>query len=144
MRQKEFFSRQTPEIQELMASMAITHTSAEILDVLTNHDVAATNNHIHHYRWSRGIKVGRYARVVPADTQHERVGQYIAAIRELDWEMWKNLNLGCRCAAFARCATVLCNAGMIEKVEGYRPVKYTRCVTDDEMDAWYAKEMGEC
>ncbi len=143
MSQKEFFSRQTPEIQKLVSSLVVTHTSGEIIKILKTRGVIATKNNISHYRRSNNIAIKRYDTVVPAETHHERVGQYIAAVRELGWEMWKNLNLGCRGAIYARCAAKLCDAGMIEKVEGYRPVKYTRCVTDDEMDAWYEKELVE-
>ena len=144
MSKKEFFSRQTPEIQELMETISTTHTSTEIVEVLNARGVAATKNHVCHYRRANSIKIKRYESVVPAESHHARVGQYIAAVHDLGWEMWKNLNLGCRGATFARCATVLCDAGLIEKVEGYRPVKYTRLVSDDEMNEWYAKEMVEC
>ena len=141
MSKKEFFSRQTPEIQELMETISTTHTSTEIVEVLNARGVAATKNHVYHYRRANNIKIKRYESVVPAESHRERVGQYISAVRELGWNMWKNINLGCPCAAYARCATKLCDAGLIEKVEGYRPVKYTRLVSDDVMDAWYSQEM---
>lgn len=139
-RQKEFFARQSPEVQEVIKSMSTTHTSPDIISELKNHGVHATANHISHYRHTNSASFGMYERVVPASTHHERIGQYIAAIRDLDWEMWKNVNIGCYGHAFSKCANKLCAAGMIKKVEGYRPIKYTRVVSDDEMDVWYAKE----
>ena len=117
--------------------MAQTNTAAEILSELKKHGVDANESNIAYYRLVNDVQTSRYEHVVPADTFTSRIGQYIEAIRAHTITSWNNRSLGMRGAAWARCATTLCNEGFIEVVAGTRPVRYERVVEMGVIDAWY-------
>lgn len=135
---KSFFERQSPEIQELMAEMAGTYTTFEIIEALKEKGVIANRYSIHYYRYKNGIKMNRYDVIKPEKEFNDRIWQYIEAIPSYHGDTWANKNIGCKSQAWTSVTRLLVSNNLIEPI-GRRPIRYSMIVPHNEIVKWYKK-----
>lgn len=140
-RQIGFFGKQPQHIQDMVLLMLEDHTVADVLAHLNTLDIHPTPDQLGHFRRKHSKSSGRHPTTSPGDTFDERVWQYITAIPRHHGDTWSNLNLGFKGQTWARCATKLRNAGMIEQV-ATRPARFSQIVPIAEIEAWYDGEVS--
>jgi hypothetical protein len=124
----------------MVLRMSKDHTASDITEHLNALGIHPTPDQLGHFRRKHSKSSGRHAITRPADTFPERIWQYISAIQLHNGSTFTNSNFGFKGQILARCATKLCNAGMIEQV-ATRPARFSQVRSDAEMEAWYDDEV---
>lgn len=133
---KQYIEMQTKHIQETLVEMFKDNTVAEMLTYLESEEVHATKDMVYHYRRKHSIPSRVHPKVEAKNTFYERIGQYVAAIRQFNGNQFSNKTLGMHGAIWARCATKLHDAGLIQQVD-IRPCRYVQVCSDGDMLEWY-------
>ena len=136
-----FFEKQPQHIQDMVLRMSEDHTADDVLAHLGILGIHPTPDQLGHFRRKRNKSSGRHPVTSPGGTFDERVWQYISAIPLHNGNTWSNHNLGFKGQIWARCATKLCSAGMIEQV-AIRPARFSQIVSIAEIEAWYDREVS--
>jgi hypothetical protein len=136
-----FFEKQPQYIQDMVLRMSEDHTASDVIERLNTLGIYPTPDQLGHFRRKHNKSSGRHSVTSPEDTFAERIWQYISAIPLHHGNTWSNPNLGFKGQIWARCASKLCNAGMIEQV-ATRPARFSQIRSDAEMEAWYDKEVS--
>jgi len=113
------------------------HTAAEIVAHLETMGVYANVDLVGRLRRDNKVSSGYHEYVVPANTFEERVRQYIDAVYSHDGEIWSNRYIALHGATWARCATKLCKAGLIKRVDAREPARYTQIADNERVEEWF-------
>lgn len=74
--------------------------------------------------------------IQPAPTEEERLAQYVTELIKYVGDTFTNRNLGLSGRSWVHSSLILRDAGIIEKIRDYTPLRYQLLVERDVLKSW--------